>query len=171
MTFQRCLSDTLPGKKKITFVFICSVLLYPLLLFHSLSLSHTVCPVPCSPCVVLISDRHCSRSQRGTEAAAHDFRGRGGEKKGKKRKHIGKQHSPDVSLFFSDVFLISLTSHPPLTTKHPFRVAVTEPLCWFFCFFFFFFGWQLHKPSPTRGEEEYCCIDVFIWDDSATDGT
>lgn len=48
-------------------MFISSVFLYPSLSSFSSSSSSV------SLCVVLISDRHCSRSQRGTKTAAQNF--------------------------------------------------------------------------------------------------
>lgn len=78
----------------------------PSLLSLSPSLSACLSLSPRSLCVVLISDRHCSRSQRGTETAAQNSE--------EKRKHIGKHHSPDISLLFLDVFHL-IFSHLPLS--------------------------------------------------------
>lgn len=70
---------------------------------------------------------------------------------GEKRKHIGKHHSSDVSLFVFDVFhLISLTSHLPLTKTSIQSLSHWAPLL----IFLYTFGWQLQKTSLTRREED-----------------
>lgn len=76
----------------------------------SLSLSASLSVFPLSLCVVLISDRHCSRSQRGTETAA--------QKKKKKENTLVNTTPQTFPFYLFDVFhLISLTSHLPLTKK------------------------------------------------------
>lgn len=70
------------------------------------------------------------------------------KKKRKREKHIGKHHSPDISLFFFfDVFhLISLTSHLPLTkTSIHYRSHWASLLI-----FFMLLGGNFKKLSRTR---------------------
>lgn len=109
-----------------------------------------------SPCVVLISDRQCSRSQHATENSS--TKNSELKKKDRERRHWLTPLPRHLPFSFFDAFhLISLTSHLPLTKKerrkkkkHPFRVSVTESLL----IFLDTFGYQLQKLSLTRREED-----------------
>lgn len=87
------------------------------------------------------------RALCGTETAAQNS-----EEKG---KHIGKHHSPEVSVFSFDAFhLISLTSHLPLTKSIDSESQSPSLSVDFFFFCLYAFGWHLQKLSLTRREED-----------------
>lgn len=142
---------------------------YPLCLPLSLpslpssSLPLSVClslSLPASLCVVLISDRHCSRSQRGTETAAQNSEAK---RLKKKKENTLVNTTPDIPLFFLfDVFhLISLTSHLPLTKKTtPSIQRVSSPRlsadfssCFSFLFFFFLFFFWVATSNAQPNQE------------------
>lgn len=136
---------------------------YPLCLPLSLpslpssSLPLSVClslSLPASLCVVLISDRHCSRSQRGTETAAQNSEA----KRLKKKENTLVNTTPDISLFFLIWCLPFNFSHlPPSIDKKttPSIQRVSSPRLsadFSSCFSFFFFFWVATSNAQPNQE-------------------
>lgn len=128
--------------------------------YRSLSSSNCLPSLsPGSPCVVLISDRHCSRSQRGTRKTAAQKFWR------KKENALGKHHSPRRSpfLFFFFFFDVFNFSHLPpsidkkKTSIHSQSVNLSVDI-------FMLLGGNFKSTAQQGGRrtEKFYCIDMFI---------